>query len=50
MDEKQLNFLENIGINEEYMKCFEGSFIEKVMIDKKSSRFHFIMKINNIKK
>ena len=45
MDEKQLKFLDTIGINEDYMKYFEGSRVLKVLIDKNSNRFHFVIKI-----
>ena len=48
MDEKMLKFLETIGINEDYVKYFEESFVEQVKVDKNSSRFHFIIKIKNI--
>ena len=48
MDEKQLRFLENIGINEDYIEYFNGSEVLKVLIDKESNSFHFVMKIANI--
>ena len=48
MSEKQLRFLENIGINEDYMDCFNGSEVLKVLVDKDTNSFHFVMKIDNI--
>lgn len=48
MNDKIKKFLETIGINEDYVEYFLGSNIEKVLIDKKSSRFHFIMGITDI--
>jgi len=48
MSEKQLKFLETIGINEDYVEYFNGSEVLKVLIDKEINSFHFIMKISNI--
>ena len=48
MDDKQLKFLETIGINEDYVQYFDGSFVEQVKVDKNYYRFHFIIKIKNI--
>ena len=48
MDEKMLKFIETIGINEDYVQYFEGSIVKKVLVDKKSNHFHFIIKISNI--
>ena len=48
MNEKMNRFLEQIGINEDYVNAFENSEVLKVLIDKESSRFHFIIKLGNI--
>ena len=48
MSEKMNRFLEQIGINEGYIDCFNGSEVLKVLIDKTSNKFHFIIKIDNI--
>ena len=48
MSEKMNCFLEQIGINEDYVQYFDGSEVLKVLIDKDSNSFHFIIKIANI--
>ncbi len=48
MNEKLEKLLNQIGLNEDYMIFFEESYIEKVLIDKGSNRFHFMIKIGKI--
>lgn len=48
MNEKLLTLLNQIGLNEEYIEWFKDSYVEKVIIDKTSKHFHFILKIGNI--
>jgi len=48
MNEKMNRFLEQIGINEEYVKYFDGSEVLQVLINKESNSFHFVIKIINI--
>ena len=46
MKNKMEEFLNNIGINEDYMPYFENSIVEKVVINKKSNRFHFVFAVD----
>ena len=48
MLEKTEKFLNQIGINEDYMNYFNESYIKEIIIEKKTNRFHFIININNI--
>ena len=48
MENKTLEFLNTIGINEDYLDYFKDSYVEKVSINKQTNRFHFILNINNI--
>ena len=48
MNERLEKLLNQIGINEDYVEYFKDSFVEKVKIDKTTSRFHFIIRIGNI--
>ena len=47
MKNKIEDFLNTIGINEEYMPYFNNSKIENIIINKNTKRFHFIFKIDN---
>ena len=48
MDNKLQDFLNTIGINEDYMEYFGESTIEKVVINKNTNRFHFIFNIDKL--
>ena len=45
MEKKMEVFLNQIGINEDYLTYFEESNVEKVKVSKETSRFHFFIKI-----
>ena len=36
------------SINEDYLNYFNNSIIDKVVINKKTNRFHFVFNIDNI--
>ena len=40
--------LNKIGVNEDYIEYFQDGFVEKVVIDKKSNSFNFIVNVHNI--
>ena len=46
MNNKMEEFLNTIGINEDYLQYFTNSSIDKVVIKKNTKRFHFIMNID----
>ena len=46
MDNKLQDFLNTIGIDEDYMEYFKESTIEKVVINKNTNRFHFIFNVD----
>ena len=48
MEKKMEVFLNQIGINEDYITYFENSEVEKVVINKTTNRFHFFIKIEKI--
>ena len=48
MKEKTNKFLNQIGINEDYISYFEDSYVEEIIVEKTTKRFHFIIHINNI--
>lgn len=48
MNEKMEKLLNQIGLNEDYMDDFKESYVEKVVIEKSTNRFHFIFHIGNI--
>ncbi len=48
MKNKVIEFLNQIGINEDYIEILKDISIEKVIINRKSNRFHFIFHIDNI--
>ena len=48
MEKKMEVFLNNIGINEDYLTYFENSYIEKVLINKSTNRFSFIFNLDQI--
>ena len=48
MEKKMEVFLNQIGINEDYLTYFENSEVEKVIINKNTNRFHFLFKIGKI--
>ena len=39
-------FLNQIGINEDYLTYFEESNVEEVKVSKETNRFHFFIKVN----
>ena len=39
-------FLNQIGINEDYLTYFEESNVEEVKVNKETNRFHFFIKVN----
>ena len=48
MNEKMENLLNQIGINEDYIDYFKESYVDKVVIEKSTNRFHFIFHIEHI--
>ena len=48
MLKKTEKLLNQIGINEDYMNYFEGTYVEQIIIDKSTNRFHFIFRLNKI--
>ena len=48
MIEKTEQLLNQIGLNEDYMEYFNESYVEKVVIEKSTNRFHFIFHLNNL--
>ena len=48
MKEKTNKFLNQIGINEDYISYFKDSYVEEIIVEKTTKRFHFIININNI--
>lgn len=48
MFEKTKELLNQIGINEDHMKWFDDSYIEKIIIEKSTNSFHFILRTSNI--
>ena len=48
MTEKTEKLLNQIGINEDYMPYFKESYVEQIIIEKTTNRFHFIIHINNL--
>ena len=48
MKNKIEEFLNTIGINEDYMEYFKNCYVEKVIINKETNRFHFIFHIDKI--
>ena len=48
MNNKLLDFLNTIGIDEDYIDYFKESTIEKVIINKNTNRFQFIFNIDKV--
>ena len=48
MDNKLERLLNQIGITEDYMECFKDSSVDKVVIDRESNSFNFIIKMGSI--
>ena len=48
MLEKTKNLLNQIGISEDYMDYFKDSYVEQIIINKATNRFHFKIHLNNI--
>ena len=48
MSDKLEMLLNKIGVNEDYIEYFQDGFVEKVVIDKKSNSFNFIVHVHNI--
>lgn len=48
MDEKLRKLLDKIGVNEDYLDYFNGSFIDKVVIDNDNNSFCFKLRVNSI--
>ena len=48
MQEKFIDLLNQIGINEDYLDYFINSYVEKVIINRSNKKFHFILKIDNL--
>ena len=48
MDSKLERLLNHIGINEDYIKYFKNSYVEKVVVDKNENTFNFIVNIDSI--
>ena len=48
MNEKLINLLNHIGINEDYIKYFKNSYVDRVMVDKEKNSFIFFIKMDNI--
>ena len=48
MSDKLEMLLNKIGVNEDYIEYFQDGFVEKVVIDKKSNSFNFIVNVHNI--
>ena len=48
MTEKMEKLLNQIGINEDYMDYFKYCYVEQILIDKTTNRFHFIIHLNNL--
>ena len=46
MEKKMEVFLNQIGINEDYLTYFEESNVEEVKVSKETNRFHFFIKVN----
>ena len=45
MDNKLQDFLNAIGIDEDYVDFFNESTIDKVIINRNTNRFHFVFNI-----
>ena len=43
MKEKTNKFLNQIGLNEDYISYFEDSYVEEIIVEKTTKRFHFII-------
>ena len=48
MKEKMEILLNQIGINEDYLEYFHGSYVEKVVIEKSTNRFHFVFHLDTL--
>lgn len=48
MKDRLERLLNKIGVNEDYISYFKDSYVEKVVIDKKSNSFNFIINVDSI--